>query len=158
MRWSEYVSLDDESAALTWWEVVDRRAGERPDIRDLRPCRGELDAVTAAALADAVGDLELTCFRWTGYGGSAVAGDSVRVMGNDFVRAPLRRTDLRAGEWLPEFAWDDGGTLAWGARLYPDSLIVAGDLERVQRLHADPRVDTIAVRPATDPLPLSSGD
>ncbi|MBP2437122.1 hypothetical protein [Microbacterium amylolyticum] len=68
MRWSEYVSLDEELATLDWWwDVVDRAAPDHPEIRDITPCMGELDAVTAEALRDVMDDVELSALRWKGY-------------------------------------------------------------------------------------------
>ncbi len=72
VRWSEYVSLDDELASLDWWDVVERKADERPEIRDLVSCRGELDVATVEALAEAVGDTELMSLRWMGYAGNPI--------------------------------------------------------------------------------------
>lgn len=158
VRWSEYVALDEELASLDWWDVVERNAEDRPEIRDLVSCRGELDAVTVQGLSEAVGDAVLTSLRWLGYAEARFTGEPVRVLGNDFFPAVLRREDLRVGERVPEFAWDENGTIAWGAHLYPDSLILAGDIARVRRVHADPRLDTIVVRPHEDVLPPSSGD
>lgn len=158
VRWSEFVTLDEELASLDWREAVERHTGEHPDIRDLESCRGVLDPATAAALADAVGEAEMSSLRWAGYAGASRTRDSVRVYGDDYVAGTLRRADLRAGERAPEFAWDEGGTLAWGARLYPDSLVVAGDVSRLRRFHADPRIDTVVIRPDSDELPPSAGD
>lgn len=158
VRWSEYVALDEELASLDWWDVVERNAEERPEIRDLVSCRGEMDAATVEGLSEAVGDAELMSLRWMGYAGNPFTNDPVRVFGNDFFPAVLRRDDLLVGERVPEFAWDEDGTIAWGTHLYPDSLILAGDIARVRRVHADPRLDTIVVRPDEDVLPPSSGD
>ena len=158
VRWSEYVVPHDELASLDWWTVVDRNAEERPEIRELIPCRGELDAATLEALADAIGDAELMSLRWLGYAGNPFTDEPVRVLGNDFLPASLHRGDLQVGERVPEFVWDEDATIAWGTRLYPDSLIMAGGIARIRRVNADPRLDTIIVRPEQDVLPPSSGD
>ena len=158
VRWSEYVALDDELASLDWWDVVERNADDRPEIRDLVSCRGALDTATVEALAEALGDTELMSLWWMGYAGNPSTSDPVRVHSEDFFPAVLRRDEIRVGERIPEFAWDEGGTIGWGGRLYPDSLIFAGDIDRVRRVHADPRLDTIVVRPEEDVLPPSSGD
>lgn len=158
VRWSEYVSLEDELASLDWRAVVERNVTHRPRIRDLESCRGVIDAQTSAALGDAVGDLELTALRWTGYAMSAQSAPTIRVYGNEFASADFRRGDVRAAERLPEFVWDAAGVFAWGTHLYPDSLIVAAEITRLRRIHADPRLDTIAVRVDSDALPPSAGD
>ena len=58
---------------------------------------------------------------------------------------------------MPEFAWDMENRLAWGGRLYPDSLIVAAELPIFRQLRNDPRLDSASVR-ADDVLPGSVGD
>lgn len=80
------------------------------------------------------------------------------MFGEDYFEAPLEATDIQAGVRVPGFAWDDECRLAWGGRLYPDSLIVAAELKIFQRLIGDPRLDTISVVAHRDVLPWSSGD
>ncbi len=85
------------------------------------------------------------------------AEPTVRVHGEDYFPADLVRGDLEAGRRVPELAWDVETRFAWGARLYPDSLIVAAELPIYRQLHNDPRLDTVSVRP-DDVLPGSAGD
>ncbi len=158
VRWSDYVSLSAELASLSWWTVIDRTAQDRPEVGDLVSCRGALDAATLAGLDDVIGASALTALRWVGYAEHPVTDPSVRVFGNEFSAAPLCRGELRVGERVPEFAWDEDGAIAWGTHLYPDSLILAGEITRIRRAHADPRLDTIIVRPDVDVLPASWGD
>jgi hypothetical protein len=158
VRWSTFMSLDHEPASLSWRELVDRVADHHPEIHRLVSCAGVLDAATAEALHDAIGNTELNSLRWDGYGDNTATATPIRVYENEYSLAHLPRTALRAGERLPEFVWDDAGTFAWGTRLYPDSLIVACEPDRFTELHADPRLDTVTVRPERDILPASFGD
>jgi len=158
VRWSRYVDVEQESASLSWFEVADRVAEHDPAVRDLVPCRGELDDDTAAALRDAVGDRAMRCLRWIGYGESPRPASPRRVFGDDFSEAPLRPEDLRAGRRIPEFAWDAEGRLAWGAQLFPDSLIVAAEVPLFRELRNDPRLDTDSARIDRDVLPISAGE
>jgi len=158
VRWSEYVTLDEELASLDWRQVVDRVDKNRPEIRDLVPTRGILDTITAAALQGLLMGTQVTSLRWMGYSGSPSTSSPVRIYGNEYFAAPLSPRELKAGERVPEFGWDDHGSLAWGTHLYPDSLVVAGSLDRIRLVHADPRVDSIVVRPGDDILPPSFGD
>ena len=117
VRWSEFVSLGDELASLDWWEVVDRVGEDRPEIHDITSCRGVLDAATAAALGDVIGDDDLSCLQWTGYADAPRGLAVVRERGEEYFVSSLRRDDLKADARVPEFAWGSDGTIAWGARL-----------------------------------------
>lgn len=66
-RWSEFVSLDDETASLEWSDVVEQVREDRPWIQDYSPAMGELDAGTRVALVDAIGSINLSSLRWMGY-------------------------------------------------------------------------------------------
>jgi hypothetical protein len=152
------VSLDQAPASLSWWELVDQVGDDYPEVRNLVSCGGDLDAVTADALHDSIGDTELNSLRWLGYAGRRATKNPVTAYGNEYSMARIQSAALRAGERVPEFVWDDAGTFAWGARLYPDSLIVACESDRFTQLHTDPRLDTVTVRVDTEVLPSSSGD
>lgn len=156
VRWSEYVDVEEHSASLNWFEATAHREEEQPAIRDLVSCMGVLDSSTAEALRDAIGGVTLRCLRWVGYG--EVSTDSpVRVHGEDYFEADLIHADVEPGRRVPEFAWDVESRMAWGGRLYPDSLIVAAELPIFRQLRNDPRLDTASVR-AEDALPGSVGD
>jgi len=156
VRWSRYVDVEEHPASLNWFEATQHRAATEPEVRDLVSCMGELDSPTAEALRDAIGDLALRCLRWVGYG--EVPTDSpVRVHGEEYFAADLVPADVEAGRRVPEFAWDMENRLAWGGRLYPDSLIVAAELPIFRQLRNDPRLDSASVR-ADDVLPGSVGD
>ncbi|MCR2792611.1 hypothetical protein NQ156_05975 [Microbacterium sp. zg.Y625] len=158
VRWSRFAELGDHSASLSWFELADRIAAEHPAVRDLIPCRGELDEETAAALRGVIGDMRLRCLRWTGYGEAARTSTSRRVFGGEYFEDDLRASDVVAGRRVPEFAWDAAGRLAWGTRLFPDSLIVAAEPALFRQLHNDPRLDVVSVRVERDVLPPSAGD
>jgi hypothetical protein len=158
VRWSTFMSPTEVLASVTWWEVAERAAEDQPGVLDLRPAGGELDDTTAGALAEFVGAGTFNALRWTGYG-EAEMGDAshATIYGEEYLLARTDRTELVGGSRLPEFAWDDAGRFAWGTRLYPDSLVLAADLGRIQWAHADPRLDTTIVRPA-DVFPPSAAD
>lgn len=61
VRWSRYVSLEDHSASLDWFEATAEIAEDEPSIRGLVSCMGELDEETANALRDAIGTVKLQC-------------------------------------------------------------------------------------------------
>ncbi|WP_146145306.1 hypothetical protein [Microbacterium timonense] len=156
VRWSRYVDVENHPASLNWFEATQQVAQEQPEIRDLVSCMGELDESTAEALRDAIGDMAMRCLRWVGYG--EVPIDSpVRVHGQDYFAADLSPADVEAGRRVPEFAWDVETRLAWGGRLYPDSLIVAAEPPIFRQLRNDPRLDSVTAR-AEDALPGSVGD
>jgi len=92
-----------------------------------------------------------------GYG-EVPTEQSVRVHGEDYFEADLVPADVQAGRRIPEFAWDADKRLAWGGRLYPDSLIVAAELSIFRQLRNDPRLDSVSVRVDQDILPGSTGD
>lgn len=157
-RWSEFVSLDDETASLAWWDVVEQAREDRPCVQEYAPATGEVDAETQGALVDAIGSINLSSLRWVGYPERLRTRKPVRVFGDDYYPSTVRPSDLEIGRRIPEFAWDDGGRVAWGARLYSDSFVVAAEPEVVQRLHRDPRIDTVPVRVGFDVMPRSAGD
>jgi hypothetical protein len=159
VRWSQYVPVEELSASLDWLEVAGQAALTDPSVRDLDSCMGELDQATAAALRDAIGTVRLRCLRWTGYAAETPPTDSpTRVFDEDYFEADLGPDDIEPGRRVPEFAWDADGRLAWGGRLYPDSLIVAAEAPIFRQLRNDPRLDSAPVRPDRDLLPPSAGD
>lgn len=156
VRWPRYVDVDEHPASLNWFEATQHVAVTHPEVRELVSCMGALDSSTAEALRDAIGDMTLRCLRWVGYG--EVPTDSpVRVHGEDYCAADLIQADVESSRRVPEFAWDFENRLAWGGRLYPDSLIVAAELPIFRQLRNDPRVDSASVL-ADDLLPGSVGD
>lgn len=159
VRWSQYVSVEEQPASLDWSEVAEQAALTDPSVRNLDSCMGELDEATAAALRDAIGDVQLRCLRWTGYAAETPHTDSpTRVFDEDYFEADLGPDDMQPGRRVPEFAWDADSRLAWGGRLYPDSLIVAAEEPIFRQLRNDPRLDSSPVKTDRDVLPPSAGD
>ncbi|WP_343317386.1 hypothetical protein AAFM46_08375 [Arthrobacter sp. TMP15] len=158
VRWSQHVAVEDHSASLDWFEATTGIVEEHPSVRDLVSCMGELDEQTANALRDVIGVVWLQCLRWMGYAEAPHTSSPRRVFGEEYFEANLCPDDVRAGRRVPEFAWDAERRLAWGARLYPDSLIVAAELPIFRQLINDPRIDTASVRADRDELPPSAGD
>lgn len=157
-RWSAFVPLENAPAALEWWQVVERAREDQPHITEFFPATGELDGETHAALVDALSPVELSSLRWTGYGEEIRARHRVRVFDTEYCVSTVRVADLEVERRIPEFAWDPRGDVAWGARLYGDSFVVAATPEIVRKLHSDSRVDTIPVRRGVDIMPRSAGD
>ncbi|EPR75351.1 hypothetical protein ADILRU_2307 [Leifsonia rubra CMS 76R] len=158
VRWTHYVPVDELPASLDWFEAADRIARDRPGVRGLDSCTGQLDENTAAALRDAIGNVALECLRWVGYAEVPRSNSVTRVFGEDYFGANLDPEDVSASQRVPEFAWNSDGRLAWGGRLYPDSLIIAAEVPIFRQLRNDPRLDTASVIPHRDILPPSSGD
>lgn len=158
VRWSDFMPLDHETASLEWRQVVEQARGDHPWITDFAPATGELDVHTRAALVDAVGSFDLSSLRWMGYGEGLRTRHPVRVFGTDYYRSTTRVSSLETERRIPEFAWDNIGEVAWGARLYGDSFVIAANPDISRRLHCDPRIDTIAVRKKIDIMPRSAGD
>lgn len=159
VRWSQYVSVEDQPASLDWFEAAEQVATTNSSVGDLVSCMGELDETTADALRDAIDDVELRCLRWLGYAGETPhTASPTRVFGEDYFEADLGPGDVRPGRRVPDFAWDADGRLAWGGRLYPDSLIVAAEMPFFRQLRNDPRLDSATVRADRDVLPRSAGD
>lgn len=77
---------------------------------------------------------------------------------DEYAHTALNNEDVREGQRVPEFAWDDERLFAWGTRLYPDSLVIAAEVEKFRQLRNDPRLDTVFIAPERDILPSSSGD
>jgi hypothetical protein len=157
VRWSQYVDVEEHSASLSWFEATRHLVEEHPGIDELVSCMGQPDESTAQALRDAIGDLQLRCLRWVGYGEVPTA-PTVRVHGEDYFEAKLVPADIAAERRIPEFAWDADRQLAWGSRLYPDSVVIAAELSIFRQLRNDPRLDSVSVRVDRDELPPSSGD
>ena len=156
VRWSRYVDVEEQPASLNWFEATQHLAATQRNVGELVSCMGVLDSSTAEALRDAIGGMTLRCLRWVGY--REVPADSpVRVHGEDYFAADLTPADVAAGRRVPEFAWDVENRLAWGGRLYPDSLIIAAELPIFRHLRNDPRLDSASVR-ADAVLPGSAGD
>lgn len=158
VRWSRYVSVEDQSASLDWFEATAGMAQEQPSIRGLVSCMGELDEETANALRDAIGSIKLQYLRWMGYAEAPRTNSPGRVFGDEYFEAHVSFDDAMAGRRVPEFAWDAERRLAWGGRLYPDSLIVAAEPFLFRQLMDDLRLDTVPVRADRDLLPRSAGD
>ncbi|MGM1016787.1 MAG: hypothetical protein ACQEW8_04535 [Actinomycetota bacterium] len=157
-RWSAFVPLENAPAALEWWQVVERAREDQPHITEFFPATGELDAETHAALVDALGPMELSSLRWTGYGQDIRTRKLVGVFDTEYSPSAIRVANLEVERRIPEFAWDRRGRVAWGARLYGDSFVVAATPEIVRKLHSDPRIDTISIRRDVDVMPRSAGD
>lgn len=158
VRWSRYVAVEDHSASLDWFEATADIAEQQPSIRSLVSCMGELDEETANALRESIGAIELQCLRWMGYAEVPHTSSPRRVFGEEYFQSRLSPQDVGAGRRVPEFVWDAERRLAWGGRLYPDSLIVAAELPIFRQLINDSRIDTVSVRNDRDDLPPSAGD
>lgn len=166
IRWSAFLPLEGETAGLAWNEVVERSHGRHPEIRECAPATGELDEGTVVALRDAVGPARLHALRWLGYGAGLHAPEPVRVFDDEYAADTISALALEADDAsphrpprrIPEFAWDDTGDVAWGARLYGDSFVIAARPDIIESLHRDPRIDTIPVRRRAEVMPPSAGD
>lgn len=112
---------------------------------------GIVDSVTAAGLTTCLGDLELTGAWWQGY--EEPAHGPVWEESDEYTTGTFVPARLRAGERLPEFCWDE----AWGSHVYPDSFVVATDVDRALALHIDASLETTSLR-AGEPFAVSIAD
>lgn len=152
VSWRRFAPADALLPASLGWHDLLARAGQDPSA--FTPADGTLDDDTAAALRSLVSGLQMTCLRAVER--AADAADPVDVDGAVYARAPLSDDLLQPGARVPEFAWDAGARLAWGARPRPDSLVVAADLAHVRAVHEDPRLTATGVRTEFDALPPSA--
>jgi len=146
------------------WHELRRAALETglvPALATAMPPTGRLGAVEAAALQSAVGmlaDPRMTCLHWRGYEHQQDVTASTRVVdGNIYTEAALTPDDLSEGRYLPSFAWDNHGALAWGSRPYPDSVVIAARDYIFRALHQDEDIETVSITRSTI-IPPSAGD
>lgn len=166
-RWSSYLVNGNElTGSVSWFEVWDHYAQElgTPAIPP-EPPRGYVDPQTAQAISEALHVLDphniLHCLRWAGYAPRDLSGPLTRRFNDDYVPYDLpMRMFLQSNQDNrgPEFARDDAGRFAWGTFLYPDSVIIAADVEIYRHLIDDVRLDTVSIVHSRDFLPISSGD
>lgn len=154
VTWARYAPAGARLPADTAWHALLARAGADPAA--FVPADGTLDAATAAALRDLTAGLQMTCLRAWADAPGTVPADPVDIDGVTYARESLTDEHLAEGARVPEFAWDPGARLAWGARTSPDSLVVAADLSRFQAILADPRLTATGVRTEVDALPPSA--
>lgn len=169
--------LDDDSLP---WQSLLTSSGELPpdaDWHELRqaaleveqfptlaaaaPPTGRLGFTEAAALQDAIGmlaDPRMTCLHWRGYEQQPdITGNTTVIDGNIYTEAPLTAEDLTEGRYLPSFAWDNHGALAWGSRPYPDSMVIAARDDIFRALHQNADIETVSITHTTI-LPPSAAD
>lgn len=84
-------------------------------MRDIALCMADLDAISAGALRDAVGDTRLCAPRWSGDGASPYTGDLARTFDEQYSIGPLRAEDLTVERRIPVFVWDAERRFAWGS-------------------------------------------
>ncbi|WP_146066058.1 hypothetical protein [Cryobacterium sp. Y82] len=166
-RWSSFLVNESElTASVSWFEVWDRYADERgASASPPEPSRGYIDPVTAQAVNEALHQLGPTtvlhCLRWAGYAPYNSSGLLMRRLNEDYVPYDLpvsKFVQFSREDRVPEFANDDEGRFAWGTFLYPDSVIIAADVDVYRHLVNDVRLDTVSIVHARDILPVSSGD
>lgn len=155
VRWSQIATVDHNARTMNWAEFSEESILTEEKGRGIVPSRGVLDATTAEALRSGIEGLTLECLRWVGYSNSS--GSRVHRNGEEYYLDAFSSEDLRAGRRIPEFVWDAEGKFAWGARLYPDSMVVAAELKIFRTLLSDTRLDAVSVR-SDDVFPWSAGD
>ncbi len=89
--------------------------------------------------------------RWRGYGHETGEPDCLATTWSNaeewYISFRFTAADLQTGMQVPEFAWDDDGRLAWGGFLYPDSLAVAVEPERLGALYGSGLLTATGARP-----------
>lgn len=166
-RWSSFLVNGAElTGPISWFEVWDQYADElRASAIPPEPSRGYVDPQTAQAVTESLHLLGpndvLHCLRWAGYAPHDYSGLLTRRFNEDYVPYDLPVSEFLQGSRdnrVPEFARDDAGRFAWGTFLYPDSVIIAADVEVYRHLINDVRLDTASIVHSRDFLPVSSGD
>jgi hypothetical protein len=166
-RWSSFLVNGTElTGSISWFEVWDQYSAELgTSAIPPEPSRGYVDPQSAQAVNEALHLLGpndmLHCLRWAGYTPHDYSGLLTRRFNEDYVPYDLPvSTFLQCSQCdrVPEFAKDDAGRFAWGTFLYPDSVIIAADVEIYQHLIDDVRLDTVSIVHSHDFLPISSGD
>lgn len=165
-RWSSYLVDGTElTGSISWFEVWDRYAEARgASGNPPEPSRGHVDPLTAHAVNQALHQLGPTnvvrCLRWAGYAPQDHSGPLTRRLNDDYIPYDLPVSEFiqsSRDDRVPEFAHDDAGRFAWGTFLYPDSVIIAADVDVYRHLLNDVRLDTVSIVHARDILPISSG-
>ena len=166
-RWSSYLVNGAELAgSISWFEVWDQYADDLgTSATPPEPSRGYVDPQTAQAITEALHLLGpngvLHCLRWAGYAPHDYAGLLTRRFNEDYVPYDLpvsKFLQSSQDDRVPEFARDDAGRFAWGTFLYPDSVIIAAEVEVYRHLIDDIRLDTVSIVHSRNFLPISSGD
>lgn len=157
--WTRFIPADRAFSASTTWHELLESAGQ--DAANFNAASGQLDQRTAEGLRQLVGDLTMTGLRWRGYGHETGEPDYLATTWSNaeewYISFRFTAADLQTGMQVPEFAWDDDGRLAWGGFLYPDSLAVAVEPERLGALYGSGLLTATGARP-DDTMPPSSGD
>ncbi len=164
VRWTQYLTgggglgpsttvqdLDDEArppsladaSTLDWPVPIDPEIGE------------ELDRVLGHYMD--LGD-SAKCGVWSGYSALEIEGEQRVERGESYTTFVSTMASVFSGSHAqPEILQHEGGRISWGARPYPDSLIIASDADIARELSDSSRLDLALLAP-TDVVPPSSWD
>lgn len=168
VRWSELelarsgtteVAVDEEFFSYIF-PVMDEFKGNFSH-KDDDP--GLLDSQTLAALNDASRPFgRLHGFHFSDLDAAPKVEERVEIHGSIYDRYKFTGGKIDPKRRLPQFVIDENAQFAWGANLYPDSLLIAAPGYICDRLLSDPRVDCALVAhslpngPDVDFHPVSS--
>lgn len=152
IRWSRVADLDELPASASWADVVTQTPwlGAHPA---LQPKYGQVETALRRCLIDILPSLSMTTLSWTGYGNPFRGVPTLEVGGDVYAVFRVPTEDALRQSPLPTFAWDDAQQLAWGMRLYPDSMVVAATPPVMRAMAADDRLDVRILDARSDPLP-----
>lgn len=87
-------------------------------------------------------------YHWSELDAAPKSSDRVQIFGDDYDHYSFNGTEITSEKRLPQFVVDEQGKFAWGANLFPDSLIIAAPGYICDQMSADPRLDTALVSKA----------
>ena len=119
---------------------------------------GLADRQTLAALNDSTRPVgKLHGFHWSDLDATPKLAERTKVYGSKYDRYEFMGGSIDPNYRLPQFVVDENAQFAWGANLFPDSILIAAPGSVCDQLLSDPRVDCALVAhclPDTPEAPL----
>lgn len=107
---------------------------------------GLADRQTLAALNDATRPFgKLHGFHWSDLDATPKLAERTSIFGSKYDRYEFLGGSIDSNYRLPQFVVDENAQFAWGANLFPDSILIAAPGVVCDQLLSDPRVDCALV-------------
>lgn len=107
---------------------------------------GLVDAQTLAALNDASRPFgRLRGFHWSELDATPRIERRIDIYGSEYDQFDFIGGRINPSLRLPQFVVDENAQFAWGANLYPDSILIAAPGHICDQLLSDPRIDCALV-------------
>jgi len=152
IRWSRLADLEELPASVSWADVATQATGHGADPA-LQPKYGDVECALRRCLIDILPSLSMTTLSWTGYGNPFRGASTLEVGGGVYAESRVPIENALTQTPFPTFAWDDAQQLAWGMRLYPDSMIIAATPGVIRAVAVDDRLDVRMLDARSDSLP-----